>query len=119
MSAREMDPRVTIAQVGMHNLLAISGGRVVLDKDAPGRYPDILLPVGTGYRVRISLAADDTYTVTREMKRGSKLFVKGVQTEVYFTEVGEVCYQASCYKNVDFGDEGTRHEATWGPSAMS
>ena len=73
------------------------------------RYPDMILPVGSGYRVRITLEADDTYTVTREMKRGAKLFVKGIQFNVYCDEIGEVAYQASCYRNVDFGE----HKATW------
>ena len=108
MSDRQMNPQETLAQVGMPNLLAISGGRCELDRDA-GRYPDLILPVGNGYRVRIALDASDTYTVTREMKRGAKLFVKGVQDDVYCEDLGEVCYQASCYKNVDFG----AHKATW------
>lgn len=102
----------TLAQIGRVNLMCISGGRVeVTEKINADGYTkgDILLPVSSGYRVRISLAANDTYTVTREMKRGEKLFVKGEQTEVYCEDIGEVAYQASCYKNVDFGD----HKATW------
>ena len=82
------------------NLLGISGRRWSHDI-----FGDILLPVSSGYRVRISLAADDTYTVTHEMKRGAKLFVKGVQSGVYCDEIGAVCYQASCYKNVSFGGD--------------
>lgn len=103
MSARTMDPRETLRQIGP-NLLAISGGRWSRDV-----FGDILLPVSQGYRVRISLDADDTYTVTREMKRGAKLFVKGSQSNVYCDELGEVCYLASCYKNVDFG----ARKASW------
>ena len=91
------DFNVTSQQIGKMNILAISGGRRVIDGD------DLLLPVSSGYRVRIHLAPNDTYTVTREMKRGAKLFVKGVQTDVYCDELGEVCYQASCYKSNDFG----------------
>jgi hypothetical protein len=109
MSDREMDPYVVAAQIGKANLMAISGLRINIDQSAPGRYPDLLLPVSQGYRVRISLDASDTYIVTREMKRGAKLFVKGVQTDVYCEDLGEVAYQASCYKNVDFG----AHKATW------
>ena len=107
MSAREMDPQVTLAQVGRMNLMAISGFRWSLDTTvAP--YDDILLPVSSGYRVRIALDANDTYTVTREMRRGSKLFVKGVQTDVYCEELGEACYQASSYKSNDFGGHKVR-----------
>ena len=109
MSERQMIPEQTIAQIGRMNLMAISGGRwhmheYVLDE----RYGDMILPVSSGYRVRISLRADDTYEVTREMKRGPKLFVKGIQTEVYCDEVGEVCYQASSYKSNNFGEHVVR-----------
>jgi hypothetical protein len=104
MSEREMDYPTTLRQIGTMNVCAISGGRWIRDEYVTGeRYGDILLPVSSGYRVRIALAANDTYTVTREMKRGAKVFVKGVQTDVYFDELGEACYQASCYKSNDFG----------------
>lgn len=102
-----MDPQTTLRQIGRMNVCAISGGRWVLDTTvAP--YDDLLLPVSSGYRVRVSLAADDTYTVTREMRRGSKLFVKGVCEGVYCDEVGEACYQASSYKSNDFGGHKVR-----------
>lgn len=101
-----MDVQTTLKQVGHMNLLAISGGRFMIDGGAwaPAAKGDILLPISSGYRVRISLAADDTYTVTREMKRGAKLFVKGVRTGVYCDELGEVCYRASSYKSHPFGE---------------
>lgn len=99
MSARTIDAQETLAQVGRMNLLAISGGRWSRDV-----FGDILLPVSSGYRVRICLEADDTYTVTREMKRGARLFVKGVQSNVYCDELGEVCYRASSYKSYPFGE---------------
>ena len=102
MSQREIDPQVTVRQVGA-NILAISGGRWLYDSILNCE-TDILLPVSSGYRVRIHLAPNDTYTVTREMKRGDKVFVKGVQENVYCDELGEVAYYASCYRNVDFGD---------------
>jgi hypothetical protein len=105
-----MVPQQTLQQIGVGNLMAISGMRAIMVPSLDDeRYPDLLLPVGHGYRVRISLTANDTYTVTREMVRGSKVFVKGEQTDVYMDEVGEVAYQAGCYKNVDFGG----HKATW------
>ena len=102
MSQREMNARETFRQIGGMTVAAISGGRMVW---APTneRYPDLLLPVSSGYKVRISLRADDTYTVTREMHRAGKVFVKGLQTDVYCDEVGEVCYQASSYKSYPFG----------------
>ena len=102
MSERTMVPQQTLQQIGRMNLMAISGFRWMMEDG------DMLLPVSSGYRVRIALMADDTYTVTREMKRGAKLFVKGVQEGVYCDEVGEVCYQASSYKSNDFGDHKVR-----------
>ena len=109
MSEREMDAQTTLRQIGHMNVCAISGGRWVRDEYVTGeRYFDILLPVSSGYRVRISLRADDTYTVTREMKRGAKVFVKGVQEGVYCDEVGEAAYQASSYKSNDFGGHKVR-----------
>lgn len=92
------NPRVTLSQIGRGNVAAISGFRYSVDTNG-----DVLLPVSSGYRVRVALEANDTYTVTREMKRGDRLFVKGVQTLVYCDELGEVCYQASCYKSNPFG----------------
>jgi hypothetical protein len=91
------DFNVTSQQIGRMNIFAISGGRMLRDGE------DLLLPVSSGYRVRVHLAPNDTYTVTREMKRGAKLFVKGVLDNVYCDQLGEVCYQASCYKTNDFG----------------
>lgn len=82
------------------NLLAISGGKVMLNADG-----DLVLPVGKGYRVEISLDPSDTYTVRRVYKRGAKKWVKGEMSDVYCDEVGEVAYQASCYVNVEFGKE--------------
>ena len=108
MSERQMDPQVTLAQVGRMNLMAISGFRWATVPVQGERYDDVVLPVSSGYRVRISLRANDTYTVTREMVRGVKLFVKGTQSDVYCEDVGEVCYQASSYKSNDFGGHKVR-----------
>ena len=97
-SARDMVPEQTLAQIGKMNLMAISGFRWEMDSNG-----DMLLPISSGYRVRISLDANDTYTVTREMKRGDKIFVKGTQSDVYAEDLGETCYQASSYKSNDWG----------------
>ena len=102
-----MNVQETLRQIGRMNVLAISGGRWLYDSILNCE-TDILLPVSSGYRVRVHLAPNDTYTVTREMKRGAKLFVKGTQDNVYCDELGEVCYQASCYKSNDFGGHEVR-----------
>lgn len=85
-----------IAQIGWGNLAAISGGRIELSNGA------VILPCGAGYAVMIQLDFSDTYVVRRVFRRGDKVWVKGTQTNVYFDEVGEVAYQASCYVNVNF-----------------
>lgn len=91
-----MDFTTTLNQIGRMNVLAISGGRV-------GRRGDtLLLPVGAGYSVEIDLdVASDTYTVRRMFRRGGKAFPKGERTYVYADELGEVAYQASCFRNGD------------------
>jgi hypothetical protein len=94
-----------INQANPWNLAAISGGRAyrqaVLTEDACA--DALVLPVGSGYRVRVLYAADDTYTVQRVFERSGKVTVKGEQTDVYCDELGEVAYQASCFRSNDFG----------------
>lgn len=75
-------------QIGRLNILSISGGRVVAHENG------IELPVSNGYRVRIELAPDDTYTVSRIFKRAGKEWVKGQRKGVYFDEVSEAAYYA-------------------------
>jgi hypothetical protein len=90
------DHQALLAQIGKWNLMAISGRRVIF------RETGVTLPVSSGYKVTVDLAAGDTYTVRRIMTRGAKLWVKGERTDVYCEEVGEVAYQASCFRNVEF-----------------
>jgi len=93
------DTRTLVQQIGHGNILAISGGRVQV------RETGVTLPVHAGYRVTVDLAGNDTYTVRRIFERGPKTWVKGELTDVYADQLGEVAYQASCYVNVDFGEE--------------
>jgi hypothetical protein len=86
-----MDITTTLHQIGGMNVLAISGGRRGRDGE------DLILPVAHGYRVRVHLAGNDTYTVTREFVRAGKVSVKGLATDVYAEELGETCYRACCY----------------------
>jgi hypothetical protein len=98
-----MNERELLDQIGMMNVFAISGGRWGVMRDEDGEVTDLILPVRYGYRVRINLAVNDTYTVRREFVRGGKVHEKGRQEDVYFDEIGEVAYRASCYVNVEFG----------------
>lgn len=87
--------KTIVRQIGTGNVLAISGGRV------KGLVDGIELPVSSGYRVRVTLDANDTYTVARVMVRGAKEFPKGSKSNVYCEELGETAYRASCYKSYD------------------
>lgn len=75
-----------LRQIGRMNIAAISGGRVIRN----------------GYSVTVDLDASDTYVVRRVFKRGAKTWIKGERTYVYFDEVGETAYQASCFRNGEF-----------------
>ncbi len=91
-----------ISQIGHMNILAISGGRVIVCRDN-NETIGIELPCGAGYRVSIALGWDDTYTVTRQYVRKGTVFNKGTVEGVYCTEIGEVAYQAACWRNREFG----------------
>lgn len=92
----DSDQRATIVrQIGMMNVLAISGGRVLPLPDG------IELPVGCGYSVRVRYTPSDDYTVERMFKRAGVEYPKGTETMVYAMEVGETAYRASCFRNDD------------------
>lgn len=93
---RPCDARELVAQIGVRNIWAISGGRVF------SRPTGVTLPVGHGYSVTVDLAADDTYTVRRVFKRGAKVWIKGEMSSVYCDDISDVAYYASCYVNVEF-----------------
>ena len=102
-----------LAQIGTMNVLAISGGRWTSKLTATGRTVTdstggqwepltvaVTLPVSNGYRVEVAYnEGADTYQVTRWFIRGTKAWAKKVTKDVYASEVGEVAYQASCFRN--------------------
>ena len=91
-----------LKQIGRMNVFAISGGRVQVWRTNDGKATrTITLPVSNGYSVEIYLAWDDTYTVTRQFKRKGQYINKGTVEGVYCTEIGEVAYQASCFRSND------------------
>lgn len=96
--ARDFSAEQTVAQLGMMNILSISGGRVVQIKKGT-RTVGLSLPVSNGYVVNIFLMPDDTYTVQR-VYRG---VVKGEESEVYAEQVGETAYQAGMFRSHKFG----------------
>ena len=92
----ECDAETLARQIGVRNIMAISGGRIL------ARRTGITLPVAAGYSVTVDLAAGDTYTVRRVFVRNRQRFVKGERTDIYCDQVGEMAYQASCFRNVEF-----------------
>jgi hypothetical protein len=90
-----------ITQIGRMNVFAISGGRVGVIVNDDGETVEIQLPVSNGYRVSIKLGWDDTYTVSRQFVRKGTVSDKGTIEGVYCTEIGEVAYQASCFRSND------------------
>lgn len=92
---RDMDTQTTIDQIGLGNVLAISGGM-------RRRWANSLdLPVGYGYHVTITLEANDTYTVRRVLSRGAKVWIKAEAGNVYGEQLGEIAYRASCFRDED------------------
>lgn len=102
-TGRPFDENELVAQIGKMNIFAISGGRVGVIKEE-GETVAIEMPVSQGYRVVISLGWDDTWTVERQFVRKGVVSDKGTLEGVYADQVGEVAYQASCYKNVVFAE---------------
>ena len=99
-------------QIGFWNIGAISGGRVYIDgatyNEQYGTTEQVEFPVSYGYRVRVILGWDDTWTVQRVIvkntKNGIKETNKGSVEGVYPENIGEVAYEASCFRsNYDFG----------------
>ena len=100
---RSFNSKELIAQIGTMNVLAISGGRVRVVTNEDNECVEVILPVGHGYSVAITLGFMDTWTV-RRVYGVKNPKTKGVQEDVYPDEVGEVAYKASCYVNVPFGE---------------
>jgi hypothetical protein len=103
ITGRPFDEDELIAQIGKMNIFAISGGRVGVIKEE-GETVAIEMPVSQGYRVVVSLGWDDTWTVSRQYVRNGVVSDKGTLEGVYADQVGEIAYQASCYKNVKFAE---------------
>lgn len=83
----------TMLDIGHMNVAAISGGRFLAADHA------IVMPVSSGYHVVVSLSHDNTYTVRRVFVRNGNATVKGEWTEIYYHQLGEIAYRASCYRD--------------------
>lgn len=94
-SIRHDQRQEIVRQIGTGNILSISGGRVKALKDG------IELPVSNGYKVRVRLMPNDTYTVSRVFVRGGREFPKGEKTDVYFDDVSNQAYRAGMFQSYD------------------
>jgi len=106
----ECDAQTLLDQIGIHNVLAISGGRVTR------RSTGVTLPVRYGYRVTVDLAAGDTYTIRRVHERNGEQTVKGESAGVYAEQVGEMAYRASCFRDAfgyEHGDPGPAYDVQY------
>jgi hypothetical protein len=92
------DNRLLLEQIGFYNVGAISGGRVI------GMENGVILPVGYGYKVIVELNGFDLYNVKRVYVKGAQVYKEWVVENVGSENVGEVAYQASCFKNKQFGE---------------
>lgn len=108
--ARPFSIMTLLGQIGRSTVLAISGGRYdhVQPPDGCGA---VWFPVSNGYSVRITLAADDTYTVERVFTRTSRQtgtrYTIHRMTGVYADKVSDMAYNASCFRNIEFGEKVT------------
>ncbi len=90
-------------QIGMRNVLAISGGRTMIIPSNDKHMGGLWLPVAHGHNVEVLLEFNDTCTVRGVFMRAGKRNVTYAVDDVYCDMVGEIAYQASCYhdnKNV-------------------
>lgn len=85
--------RTILDQIGSGTVMGICGFRV------RPTVTGVELVCGYGYRVRVTLEANDTYTVRRIYSRGSREWVKGEQTDVYWPELSEVAYRAGMFRD--------------------
>lgn len=100
---RPIDINETLNQIGLGNLFAISGGRVARIINPEGDICGVRLPINSARRVEVVLDWNDTYIVrrVRQINRGSNRGQEIVEVEhsgVYCDQVGELAYQASCWK---------------------
>lgn len=93
---QELNAEELVKQIGWSTVLGVSGGRVQVSPAA------VQFPVSNGYSVMVQLHWNDTYTVTRILKRGAKAFIKGRVEGLYCEQMSEAVWKASCFRNVEW-----------------
>lgn len=100
---RICNPDTIISQIGRMNVFAISGGKYITIKNAENETVGVMLPCGTNRAVEVVLNFWDLYTVRRVRlitsgaNRG-EVVVEETHENMYFDQVGEVAYTASCWR---------------------
>jgi hypothetical protein len=92
---QQIDPGTRLAVTGLLPLLLLT------HEDSEGSYPTgVLLHQGRGRAVAIVLDWNDTYRVSR-LHRGRIL---GTERNVYFDQLDESVWRASCFEDGPFGE---------------
>ncbi|MCC5807588.1 MAG: hypothetical protein JJU00_14790 [Opitutales bacterium] len=88
-------------QIGEGTLLGVSGGRYIVRDSQTLR-----LPAGCGYAVDVRYNhGEDLYEVSRVYVRDGLTHVKGTRTRIYCDQLAETVWDASCFRNVPFGED--------------
>lgn len=103
---RQLSATTLLVQIGLGNILAISGGRksIITTTDDGDTYViGVALPVSANRSVEITLDYDDTYRVRRirqivNGKNKGHEIIEAEQANIYCDEVGEVAYRLSCWR---------------------
>jgi hypothetical protein len=89
-----------LEQIGLKTIAGISGGRYYVHSPETLRFP-----VGCGYQVEVSYLRDeDLYIVRRLFLRGDATYPKGARSGLYWDQLPEAVWDASCFRNVPFGN---------------
>jgi hypothetical protein len=98
-TGRELSAIDTIEAVGRITFLGVSGGR--WGYVGPST---ISLPVSNGYRVTITIGADDLFIVRREFVRGGTVFDHGELRGVFVDTLSDVVWSAHAFRSDEFGE---------------
>jgi len=90
---RNINAEELCQQIGIVNVLAISGGRKIKNGSS------VIFPVSNGYFVTVTLNVWDLYDVKLFKANKNKAVVKSEWSNVGAENISETAYQASCFNN--------------------
>ena len=100
---RPCEAREIIRQIGVMNLLGVSGGRWGVIRDSYSEEIGVIIPCGTNREVEVTLSFWDTYTVRRYRtivngaRRGESI-VEHEATDIYCDQISEAVLVASFWR---------------------